>query len=72
MPSEVTSTLTMSSIGSGLKESEIADELSNIQENFKMIDIGSYPYFKDKAGTVLVLRSTGDVELKKCEIVVNN
>jgi molybdenum cofactor synthesis domain-containing protein len=60
------------SVDSGLKESEIADELSNIQENFKMIDIGSYPYFKDKAGTVLVLRSTDEAELKKCEMVVNN
>ena len=36
----------------------------------KNIDIGSYPYFKDKPGTVLVLRSVDEIQIKKCETEV--
>ena len=41
------------------KESEIADELKNIQKNFeKVVDIGSYPFFNNlNSGTSIVMRS---------------
>ena len=58
------------SIDSGLRESVLADGLSEIQNKYKNIDIGSYPYFKDKPGTVLVLRSVDEIQIKKCEIEV--
>ena len=59
------------SIDSELRESSLADELSKIQDRYKVVDIGSYPYFKDKLGTVLVLRSTDENEIKSCEKEVN-
>jgi molybdenum cofactor synthesis domain-containing protein len=55
------------SIDSGLRESTIADELSVIQNNFPDVDIGSYPYFKEKPGTVIVLRSTEKKFVTECE-----
>jgi molybdopterin-biosynthesis enzyme MoeA-like protein len=55
------------SIDSGLRESTIADELSVIQNNFPDVDIGSYPYFKEKPGTILVLRSVDEKSIKNCE-----
>ena len=55
------------SIDSGLRESTIADELSIIQNNFPDVDIGSYPYFKEKPGTILVLRSVNYETIKECE-----
>jgi molybdenum cofactor synthesis domain-containing protein len=55
------------SIDSGLRESAIADELSVIQNNFPDVDIGSYPYFKEKPGTILVLRSVDEKSIKNCE-----
>jgi len=58
------------SIDSGLRESVLADGLSEIQNRYKNIDIGSYPYFKDKPGTVLVLRSVDEIEIQNCEIEV--
>ena len=58
------------SIDSGLRESVLADGLSEIQNKYKNIDIGSYPYFKDKPGTVLVLRSVDEMQIKKCETEV--
>ena len=58
------------SIDVNLKESSLADGLSKIQSNFKDIDIGSYPYFKDKPGTVLILRGINDEKLKDCEKIV--
>jgi molybdenum cofactor synthesis domain-containing protein len=58
------------SIDSGLRESVLADGLSEIQNRYKEIDIGSYPYFKDKPGTILVLRSTDKVQIQKCEAEV--
>ena len=56
-----------SSIDTCLRESIIADGLSRLQSKYKNIDIGSYPYFKEKPGTVLVLRTTEKELLKKCE-----
>ncbi|PPR76629.1 MAG: Nicotinamide-nucleotide amidohydrolase PncC [Alphaproteobacteria bacterium MarineAlpha2_Bin1] len=54
-------------------EGVIAPELTAIQEKHEETDIGSYPYYEnDKAGTVLVLRSTDMVALKKVEIEVLN
>ena len=58
------------SIDSGLRESVLADGLSEIQNRYKEIDIGSYPYFKDKPGTILVLRSIDKVQIVKCEAEV--
>ncbi len=55
------------SIDTGLKESIMAEGLSMLQNKYKDIDIGSYPYFKEKPGTVLVLRTTEKELLKKCE-----
>jgi len=44
-------------------ESEIASSLEKVQNNFKDVDIGSYPFFKQgKIGVSIVIRST-DVEL---------
>jgi molybdenum cofactor synthesis domain-containing protein len=59
------------SIDSGLRESAIADELSVIQNNFPDIDIGSYPYFNENPGTILVLRSIDKNEIKKCSKEIN-
>ena len=58
------------SIDTGLRESSLADELSSIQNKFPDVDIGSYPYFKEKPGTILVLRSVKKDEIKECEIDV--
>ena len=58
------------SIDSGLRESVLADGLSEIQNKYKNIDIGSYPYFKDKPGTILVLRSIDEIQIKNCETEV--
>ena len=60
------------SIDSGLRESTIADELSVIQNNFPDVDIGSYPYFNEKPGTILVLRSVNNEVIKECEKEVNS
>jgi len=56
-----------SSIDTRLRESLVAEGLSRLQDKYKNIDIGSYPYFKEKPGTVLVLRTTEKELLKKCE-----
>ena len=55
------------SIDSCLRESDLSDGLSKIQNKYKNIDIGSYPYFKEKPRTVLVLRSVDEIQIKKCE-----
>ena len=55
------------SIDTGLRESAIADELKNIQSKYNEVDIGSYPYFKIKPGTILVLRSVNEDQIKFCE-----
>ena len=54
------------------KESEIADELKNIQKNFeKVVDIGSYPFFNNlHSGTSIVMRSKNQKKLLECEKIV--
>lgn len=40
-------------------ESQIADALSALQDEFSNVDIGSYPFFRDERyGTILVIRGT--------------
>ena len=53
-------------IDTELRESLLAGDLSKIQKKYKFIDIGSYPYFNDKQGTIIVLRSTDKNILKNC------
>jgi len=55
------------SIDTSLRESSIAQELEDIQKKYKDVDIGSYPYFKDKPGTVLVMRSINKESIDLCE-----
>ena len=48
-----------------LGESQIAEALSQLQDQNPLIDIGSYPFFKDdKYGTVIVIRGTETEDLK--------
>jgi molybdopterin-biosynthesis enzyme MoeA-like protein len=50
-----------------VRESSIAVELSNIQDKYSDIDIGSYPYSKEGGfGTVLVMRSIDEDKANKC------
>ena len=49
-------------------EIEIAKNLSNVQDNFNDIDIGSYPFFKaGKLGVSIVLRGTDQTKLNNCK-----
>ena len=49
-------------------ESEIAKNLSNVQDNFKSVDIGSYPFFKaGKLGVSIVLRCIDKFQINKCK-----
>ena len=51
-----------------VRESSIAIDLERIQNKYQEINIGSYPYSnKDRFGTVLVMRSTDDLEIYKCK-----
>ena len=54
------------------RESEIADQLKNIQETFKKnVEIGSYPFFKNsKSGTSIVMRSKNYKILLQCEKLI--
>ncbi len=54
------------SIDAKIRESLIADEMSIIQNNYNNVDIGSYPYFKDVPGTILVIRSIDEKNLNEC------
>ena len=48
-------------------ESEIAKELENIQNKFKNIEIGSYPFFRlGKIGVSIVLRSPNKKKIDDC------
>ena len=50
-----------------MAESFIAEELSNMQDKFKDVEIGSYPFVKDgKYGTSLVMRSPDEIKLSEC------
>jgi len=49
------------SVTAFLGESQIAGALSEIQERYPQVDLGSYPFFKsDRYGTSLVMRGTDD------------
>ena len=51
-----------------MPESYIAEELSNLQDKFKDVEIGSYPFVKDsKYGTSLVMRSSDEIKLFECK-----
>jgi molybdenum cofactor synthesis domain-containing protein len=51
-----------------MPESFIAEELSNLQDKFKDVEIGSYPFVKDgKYGTSLVMRSFDETKLSDCK-----
>ena len=48
-------------------ESEIAKTLEDIQNKFKNIEIGSYPFFRlGKVGVSIVMRSTEPKQIKDC------
>jgi len=50
-------------------ESNVAEELAELQKNYPGVEIGSYPFSKEgKFGTSLVLRSKDEELLKKCEL----
>ncbi len=52
-------------------ESEISKSLSNIQENNKDVDIGSYPFFRaGRLGVAIVLRSTEKNKIDKCNLEI--
>jgi molybdopterin-biosynthesis enzyme MoeA-like protein len=54
-----------------LRESSIALDLSNIQDRYPDIDIGSYPYSQEGGyGTILVMRAIDESQLLKCKQVV--
>jgi molybdenum cofactor synthesis domain-containing protein len=54
-----------------MPESFVAIELSQIQDNYLNVEIGSYPFNKEgKLGTSLVMRSTDLDALDRCEIEV--
>ena len=48
-------------------ESEIAQSLTNVQNNNKKVEIGSYPFFRQgKLGVSVVLRSIDQNKIDKC------
>ena len=48
-------------------ESEIAKSLSDVQDQNKEVEIGSYPFFRaGKLGVSIVLRSTEQNKIDKC------
>ena len=56
-----------------VRESSIAVELSNIQNKYSDIDIGSYPYSKESGfGTMIVMRSTEEDKALKCKAEVES
>ena len=56
-----------------VRESSIAVELSNIQNKYSDIDIGSYPYSKEGSfGTMIVMRSTKEDKALKCKAEVES
>ena len=51
-----------------VRESTIAVDLSEIQDRYPDIDIGSYPYSQEGGfGTVLVIRSIDEIKIQKCK-----
>ena len=48
-------------------ESEIAKSLTNVQNNNKDVEIGSYPFFRQgKLGVSIVLRSVNKIKIDNC------
>ena len=48
-------------------ESEISESLERVQNKFKDIEIGSYPFFKQgKVGVSIVIRSTEENLISIC------
>ena len=48
-------------------DSEISKSLSNVQDNNKNVDIGSYPFFRaGRLGVAIVLRSDEQSKIDKC------
>ena len=48
-------------------ESEIANSLTNVQDNNKDVEIGSYPFFQaGKLGVSIVIRSEDQIKIDKC------
>ena len=61
-------TVKSESIDVFMPESFIAEELSNLQDKFIDVEIGSYPFVKDsKYGTSLVMRSSDEIKLSECK-----
>ena len=54
-------------------ESEIADSLTEVQNQNKDVEIGSYPFFKaGKLGVAIVLRSTDKNKIEFCKSEILN
>ena len=52
-------------------ESEIAKPLSNVQDNNKDVEIGSYPFFRaGKLGVAIVIRSSDKNKIKNCNLEI--
>ena len=52
-------------------ESEIAKSLSEVQENNKNVEIGSYPFFQaGKLGVSIVIRSEDQLKIDKCKLQI--
>jgi molybdenum cofactor synthesis domain-containing protein len=52
-------------------ESEIANSLSNVQDNNKDVEIGSYPFFQaGKLGVSIVIRSEDQLKIDKCSLEI--
>ena len=54
-------------------ESEIANSLEDVQNKFKDIEIGSYPFFRlGKIGVSIVIRSTEKNQIDDCSKQIVN
>ena len=52
-------------------ESEIADSLTNVQNNNKDVEIGSYPFFQaGKLGVSIVIRSEDQSKINICNLEI--
>ena len=52
-------------------ESEIANSLTNVQDNNQDVEIGSYPYFQaGKLGVSIVIRSEDQLKINKCSFEI--
>ena len=52
-------------------ESEIAESLTNVQNNNQGVEIGSYPFFRQgKLGVSIVLRSVDKSKIDKCNLQI--